>query len=70
MKTSQSLHWRQRVFLGLVPFCSPGTTSFANVSHDRWCESYRGGECNCTPDVEISFPSRRSIVIVDPLAGK
>jgi hypothetical protein len=63
------LHYRQRLFLGTLPFCSPGTVSHATVSHDTWCKIYRGGECDCVPDVEISFPSRGTIVEVGPMGA-
>ncbi len=25
-----------------------------NVSHDSWCEIYRGGCCNCDPDIKVN----------------
>lgn len=23
------------------------------IAHDNWCHIYRGGDCNCDPDVEL-----------------
>lgn len=37
---------------GKVPI-EPGKSYDTKVAHDDWCNVYRGGECNCDP--EISF---------------
>lgn len=29
------------------------------VYHDSWCSIFRGGECDCNPDVDMSsFPAK------------
>ena len=37
-----------------------GSTYFANVAHDLHCNIYRGGECNCDP--EITIPTNKGLV--------
>ena len=29
-----------------------------NIYHDDWCACYRGGECNCNPDVVLADPKK------------
>lgn len=33
----------------------PGTFSEIMVGHDDWCGKLKGGECNCTPEISVSF---------------
>jgi hypothetical protein len=33
------------------------------VEHDAWCAIYRGGQCNCVPNITISGPD--GITVVD-----
>jgi hypothetical protein len=35
----------------------------AAVAHDHWCNIYRGGHCNCVPDISISHPGDDVTVI-------
>ena len=30
-----------------------GRVTIANVMHDEWCDIYRGGICNCDPQIEF-----------------
>jgi len=29
-----------------------------NVAHDDWCQVYKGGYCNCDPDIQLRRPPR------------
>jgi hypothetical protein len=29
----------------------PGKVIHISVYHDRWCAIYKGGDCNCTPEI-------------------
>jgi hypothetical protein len=29
-----------------------------DVFHDGWCELYKGGYCNCDPDIQLRKPPR------------
>jgi hypothetical protein len=31
----------------------PGRITEVNVYHDDWCRVYRGGYCDCDPEVEL-----------------
>lgn len=33
----------------------PGTVSILNVRHDDWCSIFKGGACNCNPDIVQEF---------------
>ncbi len=39
--------------LSLAATLEPGTVSAILVTHDDWCAIYRGGCCDCDPDVSI-----------------
>jgi hypothetical protein len=28
------------------------------VRHDSWCAHWKGGACDCNPEVELPFPGR------------
>ena len=30
-----------------------GRVTLTNIWHDDWCEIYRGGVCNCDPEIEF-----------------
>ncbi len=30
-----------------------GRVTFTNVRHDKWCDIYSGGVCNCDPEIEF-----------------
>ncbi len=30
---------------------SPGSVLSLNIQHDDWCAIFRGGICNCDPDI-------------------
>ena len=36
-----------------APLLEPGTVINWMVRHDDWCRHWRGGSCNCNPDVEM-----------------
>ncbi|MCI0464975.1 MAG: hypothetical protein L0Z62_49265 [Gemmataceae bacterium] len=31
-----------------------------DIYHDDWCDIYRGGYCNCDPEVELRRPPERN----------
>jgi hypothetical protein len=31
-----------------------------DVCHDSWCRIYRGGYCNCDPDIYLRLPAERN----------
>ncbi len=31
----------------------PGTVTEAAIAHDDWCSIFRGGVCDCEPDVQL-----------------
>lgn len=31
----------------------PGTITNAYIAHDDWCLIFKGGDCNCNPDVTL-----------------
>ena len=31
-----------------------------DIYHKDWCRIYRGGYCNCDPDVRLRLPQRRN----------
>jgi hypothetical protein len=33
------------------------------IEHDHWCAIYRGGDCNCVPDISVSHPGDDVTVI-------
>jgi hypothetical protein len=32
---------------------TPGRLRAVNVYHDDWCRVYRGGYCDCDPEIEL-----------------
>lgn len=38
----------------LAAVLRPGVASLTTIAHDDWCRIFKGGECNCSPDVTIS----------------
>lgn len=40
-----------RLPTGKVPCCG---LTIVDVVHDGWCDVFRGGYCNCDPDVRIN----------------
>ena len=32
-------------------------TSIARTAHDDWCESHKGGECDCIPEITLHGPA-------------
>jgi hypothetical protein len=50
---------------GLMP--SPGV-HICNIEHDHWCAIYRGGACNCVPDISITShgsSGSSGVIVVD-----
>lgn len=37
----------------------PGLTEI-DICHDDWCAIYRGGYCNCNPEVRVRLPVERN----------
>jgi len=31
----------------------PGKVTHVQVTHDKWCKIFNGGECNCNPDISM-----------------
>jgi hypothetical protein len=42
---------------GKVP---PGCIREVDVWHDEWCDIYRGGYCNCEPEVTVRPPPEQN----------
>lgn len=34
----------------------PGTVTRISVCHDTWCAIYKGGYCNCNPEIRVGSP--------------
>jgi hypothetical protein len=49
-------YWPKLVELveqGKVP---PGSVNEVDICHDDWCRIYRGGYCNCEPEIRLRPP--------------
>jgi hypothetical protein len=38
----------------------PGQIREIDVCHDDWCRIYRGGYCNCDPEIRLHTPPQGS----------
>ena len=48
------LHYSARLMAANAAFPLPrGEVSHAMIHHDSRCDIYKGGSCNCVPDVSI-----------------
>jgi hypothetical protein len=52
-----------RITAALGSSITPGV-HIANVEHDSTCAIYRGGDCNCVPDISVSDP-HGGVTVVD-----
>jgi|SRR5579862_3341933 len=43
----------QNVKVVPVPILTPGSVTIMHVHHEDWCQHFKGGECDCRPDVEF-----------------
>lgn len=50
----------QAIALGIAQ--KPGTFSVIRVAHDDWCSIFRGGECDCYPDITQNSSQKSSRV--------
>lgn len=39
----------------------PGSIGHAFVYHDNWCAIFKGGVCNCNPDIKYAIQDERGI---------
>jgi hypothetical protein len=39
---------------------APGRLMDVDIYHDDWCRIYRGGYCNCHPEVKLRSPPERN----------
>jgi len=35
-----------------------------HIAHDNWCEIFRHGNCNCTPEITIEHLATHKIVLI------
>jgi hypothetical protein len=42
----------------------------ATVEHDHWCNIYRGGHCDCVPNISVSHPEGDVTVIDERGQGR
>jgi hypothetical protein len=38
----------------------PGRVTEVDIYHDGWCRIYRGGYCDCDPEVELRPPPEQN----------
>lgn len=38
---------------GKFDMVKPGTVQTLEIQHDDWCAIFKGGECNCSPTMEL-----------------
>jgi hypothetical protein len=41
-----------RDILAIAPELEPGVT-VVEIYHDDWCDGFKGGACNCNPDIKM-----------------
>lgn len=34
---------------------TPGTVTLIDVKHDTWCNFFKGGSCNCQPEIVTQY---------------
>lgn len=55
------LDYIQRLTLGITTAKEkiPNGVFITEVSHDSWCKIYKGKNCSCTPDIDITIDDKK-----------
>ena len=55
------LDYMQRLTLGITIAKEkwPVGVYMTEVAHDDWCNFYKGKECSCTPDINITIDDKK-----------
>jgi len=48
----------------------PGGLYHAIIHHDSWCAIYKGGGCNCTPDISVCGDDAVTIIDEEGMGTK
>ncbi len=58
MKPKKQPNYLRRLTQALQGAQIPPGYHNVKIRHDSWCAIFRGGACNCDPEIELPFPGK------------